>query len=84
MAGAALWYPEGPAHINNIAVPIAVFPAIWAALFFYLMLDRKLGRAWVVAMVLLLVHAGLIGQHFYKVEVAKKAHAAAVKAEPAQ
>lgn len=84
MAGASLWYPDGAAHINNIVVPIAVFPAIWAVLFFYLMLDRKLGRAWTVAMVLLVVHAGLIGQHFYKIETAKEAQAAAAHAEPAK
>ncbi len=84
MAGAALWAPEGPAHINNIVVPIALFPAIWAVLFFYLMLDKKLGRAWMVATVLLLVNAGLIGQNFYKVEAAKKSHAAAPQAEPAR
>lgn len=84
MAGTALWYPEGAAHINNIVLPIVVFPAIWAALFFYLMLDRKLGRAWTVAVVLLVVNAGLIGQNFYKVETAQKAHAAATPAEPAK
>ncbi|MDO9452273.1 MAG: hypothetical protein Q7J29_05375 [Stagnimonas sp.] len=78
MAGASLWYPQGPAQINNIAVPIAVFPAIWAALFFYLMLDNKLGRAWVVAIVLLLVHAGVIGQHVMASMAAKKAETAAV------
>lgn len=73
MAGAALWYPEGAAQINNIAIPIILFPAIWAALFFYLMLDRRLGRAWVVAGVLLIGHAGLIGQHVMAAQAAKKA-----------
>lgn len=79
MAGAALWYPEGAAQINNIAVPIIVFPAIWAALFFYLMLDRRLGRAWVVAVLLLLGHAALIGQHLMAVQAAKKAAAPATE-----
>ncbi len=75
MAGASLWYPQGAAQINNIAVPIIVFPAIWAALFFYLMLDRKLGRAWLVAGVLLFAHAALIGQHLLAVQAAKSAAA---------
>lgn len=83
MAGASLWYPQGPAQINNIAVPIVVFPAIWAALFFYLMLDRRLGRAWTVAVVLLAVHAGLIGQHVMGAMAAKKAAAAPAAAEGA-
>lgn len=84
MAGAALWAPEGSAHINNIIVPIVLFPAIWALLFFYLMLDRKLGRAWLVALVLLAVNASLIGHNFYKVETARKAHATLPQAEPAK
>lgn len=84
MAGTALWAPEGPAHINNIVVPIVLFPAIWAVLFFYLMLDKKIGRAWIVAMVLLVLNGGLIGHNFYKVEMAKKAHPAVPTAEPAK
>lgn len=73
MAGASLWVPQGAAQINNIAVPIIVFPAIWAALFFYLMLDRRLGRAWVVAGLLLAGHTALIGQHVWAAQAAKKA-----------
>ena len=63
MAGGALWVPKGPASIDNIALPILLFPAIWAALFFYLMLDRKLGRAWLVAALLRAGHAALIARH---------------------
>ena len=75
MAGASLWYPQGAAQINNIAVPIFLFPAIWAALFFYLLLDHKLGRAWGVAAVLLLVHGGFIAQHVMAAQAAKTAAA---------
>lgn len=78
MAGASLWYPQGPAQINNIAVPIIVFPAIWATLFFYLMLDRKLGRAWLVAGFLFAGHAALIGQHLMAAQATKKAATPAV------
>ncbi|MBA4284935.1 MAG: hypothetical protein C0434_05325 [Xanthomonadaceae bacterium] len=63
MAGGALWLPEGPARIDNMVLPIVLFPVIWAALFFYLMLDRRLARAWLVAVLLFAGHAGLIAQH---------------------
>lgn len=79
MAGSALWIPKGPASIDNIALPIVAFPAIWAALFFYLMLDRKLARAWLVTVVLFVVHGGLIAQHVLAAQSAKKAAAAVVE-----
>lgn len=63
MAGGALWLPEGPAKIDNMVLPIVLFPMIWAALFFYLMLDRRLARAWLVAGLLLASHAALISWH---------------------
>ncbi|MCX7069716.1 MAG: hypothetical protein NTW01_01805 [Gammaproteobacteria bacterium] len=63
MAGGALWLPEGPAKIDNMVLPIVLFPVIWAALFFYLMLDHRLGRAWLVALLLVAGHAGMIARH---------------------
>lgn len=60
MAGGARWIPKGPAHIDNIVLPVVLFPAIWAALFFYCSLDRKLGRAWAVVIGLLLLNGGMI------------------------
>ncbi|MGQ0696655.1 MAG: hypothetical protein ACT4PZ_00290 [Panacagrimonas sp.] len=64
MAGGALWIPTGAANIDNIVLPIVLFPAIWAALFFYTCLDRNLVRAWLVTLALLLLHAGMIGLEF--------------------
>ncbi len=63
MSGGALWLPKGPAQIDNIVVPIVLFPAIWAALFFYACLDRRLGRAWAVIGALSAVHVGMIALH---------------------
>ena len=65
MAGAALWLPKGPASIDNIVLPMALFPLIWALLFFYLLLDRRLGRAWLVAVLLLAGHGALIASRMY-------------------
>lgn len=63
MCGGALWLPKGPAQIDNIIVPIVLFPAIWAALFFYTCLDRRLGRAWGVVGALSAAHIALIAAH---------------------
>lgn len=64
MAGGALWVPTGAANIDNIVLPIVLFPAIWAALFFYTCLDRNLLRVWLVTLLLLLVNAGMIAGNF--------------------
>lgn len=63
MCGGALWLPKGPAQINNIVLPIVLFPGIWAALFFYACLDRHLVRAWAVMGALSLLHAAAILVH---------------------
>lgn len=66
MAGGALWLPKGRAQIDNLVLPILLFPAIWAVLFFYACLDRRLGRAWAVIGSLSLLHAALIAQHLLR------------------
>ncbi len=65
MAGGALWLPRGAASIDNLVLPIALFPAIWAALFFYASLDRRLGRAYLVVLAIALANAALIGINVY-------------------
>lgn len=64
MAGGAVWIPRGAADIDNLVLPIVLFPAIWAALFFYSVLDRKLARAWGVILALLGVNGVMIGMRF--------------------
>ncbi|WP_091532466.1 hypothetical protein [Fontimonas thermophila] len=63
MAGSALWLPAGPAQIDNLVLPILLFPAIWAALFFCACLARRLTRAWIFIAGIGLLHAALIAQH---------------------
>jgi hypothetical protein len=66
MAGGALWLPKGAAQIDNLVLPIVLFPAIWAVLFFYACLDRRLGRAFAVVGSLAAVHAAMIAMQFVK------------------
>jgi hypothetical protein len=60
MGGGALWLPEGPAKIDNLLLPIVLFPAIWALVFFYACLDRRIGRAYAVVLAAALLNAALI------------------------
>lgn len=66
MAGGTAWLPRGAAQIDNIALPIGFFPLIWAAVFFYTSLDRRLGRAYLVTFALLLVNAGLAALVYFR------------------
>ena len=61
MAAMPLWFPEGAAGIDHLILPLILFPAIWAAAFFYACLAENLGRASVVLIALLLINAAAAG-----------------------
>lgn len=65
MCGAALWVPRGPAQIDNIVLPIVLFPALWAGIFFYSCLDRRLARAYATVGLLCVVHGLAIAAHLW-------------------
>lgn len=73
MCGGALWLPKGTAQIDNLVMPIVLFPAIWAALFFYAYLDRSLARGWAVIGGLSLLHASIIAVYVMQTMQAAKA-----------
>jgi len=64
MAGMALWLPQGAAQIDNLVLPLVLFPLIWAALFFHACLDGKRSRIALVAVGLCVIHAGLVANKF--------------------
>ena len=66
MLGSTVWLPSGAAQIDNLVLPIVLFPLIWTALFLYALLAERLGRAYIVVTVLCVVHAALIATHFWK------------------
>lgn len=47
-AAMPLWVPKGSGGINHLALPLFFMPAIWAVIFFYTLLDRKLTRVMAV------------------------------------
>lgn len=73
MAGMALWLPGGSAEIDNLVLPLLLFPLIWAALFFHACLDSRLSRVVIVAVGLCAVHAGLIAHKALETPAAKEA-----------
>lgn len=63
MAGAPVWFPAGAAGINSVAVPLVLYPLIWAGLFFYACLSQKLKRAWLVISAIVLLNTVIILWH---------------------
>lgn len=61
MAGGAVWMPKGAAGVDNIVMPLVLFPAIWAVLFFYGCLTTRIKRAAIVMGVLIATQVAAIG-----------------------
>jgi len=66
MVGGALWLPAGVADVNNLVLPVVLFPLLWTAFFLYACLDKKLARAYAVVGVLVLMNAALVAWHLFE------------------
>ncbi|HEX5651249.1 MAG TPA: hypothetical protein VFX69_16445 [Steroidobacteraceae bacterium] len=57
MGGANLWVPPGAGGVNDIVLPILLYPAVWTALFFYACFERRIGRGYAIVGGLTALHA---------------------------
>jgi hypothetical protein len=64
MAGGALWLPVGRAQVNNLVLPVVLFPLLWTALFLYACLDKQLKRAYAIVGALIVANGLLLAWHF--------------------
>ena len=48
MGGANLWLPPGAGGVNDIVLPILLYPAVWTALFFYACFERRIWRGYAI------------------------------------
>ena len=64
MTGSALWLPPGDAQVNNLVLPIVLFPLLWTALFLYACLDKRLTRAYVFIGLLVVANVVLLARHW--------------------
>lgn len=58
MAAMSLWLPEGNANIDHLIVPVILFPLIWSAVFFYVILENNMKKVSLI-MALLFLGNGL-------------------------
>ncbi len=64
MMGMAVWFPKGTAEVDNIVLPLLLFPLLVVSIFLYAVLDRKLSRMVGVMLALLALHAVILARHF--------------------
>lgn len=63
-AAMPLWLPEGSAGVDHIVLPIVLFPAVWAVIFFYSILETNQLRALITLSVALLLNTALVVSAF--------------------
>ncbi|MEO0973728.1 MAG: hypothetical protein AAFX85_11590 [Pseudomonadota bacterium] len=64
MASTPLWMPQGGSGVDNIVFALVLFPAYWAAAFFYVLIEQSMARASAVMVVVLAVSAFAIFRAF--------------------
>ena len=57
MGGANLWLPPGAGGVNDIVLPILLYPAVWTGLFFYACFERRIWRGYTIVGGLTALHA---------------------------
>ena len=60
MGAMPLWFPAGAAGVDHLIFPLILFPALWAAAFFYAILAENMRHAALVMTALALVNAACI------------------------
>lgn len=64
MASMPLWLPGGAAGIDNLIIPLLLFPALWAGYFLYSLMEARPLRGLVVIAALIAVNAAVIYNRF--------------------
>lgn len=64
MLAMAVWFPPGAGKVNNIIMPLVMFPLIWATLFFYCYLGNNLIKIFRILLLLLLLNGAILAFQF--------------------
>ncbi|MEM6677506.1 MAG: hypothetical protein AAF675_06505 [Pseudomonadota bacterium] len=61
-AAMPIWLPEGAAGIDHLVIPIVLFPATWALIFFYAVMETRPFRMVVVFVAGTIVNLAFVAQ----------------------
>ncbi len=64
MLAMAVWFPAGIGNVNNIMMPLIMFPLIWSVLFFYTYLTPVMQRAWWLLLTLVAINSAILAYQF--------------------
>ena len=64
MASTPLWFQKGAAQVDHLVFAIILFPAYWAAAFFYVVMEASVRRAGLVMGALIAFNTALIASSF--------------------
>lgn len=79
MASTPLWFPKGAAQVDHLVFAIILFPAYWAAAFFYAVMDASVRRAGVAMGAVIALNAALITASFIRAPADEPAAGAAAE-----
>lgn len=65
MAATPVWMPAGIGGVDNLVLPIILFPLLWAIPFFYALLAVNLIRAWIILIVLSVLNGAIVSTAFF-------------------
>ncbi|GAB2680667.1 hypothetical protein [Aliiglaciecola aliphaticivorans] len=65
MLAMAVWFPPGVGKVNNIMLPLVLFPLIWAFLFFYTYLTTDLRKAQWLLVALFMINSLTLAYQFW-------------------
>jgi hypothetical protein len=64
MLAMAVWYPPGAGNVNNIMMPLVLFPLIWAISFFYTYLATDMRKAQIWLILLFVINSAILAFQF--------------------
>lgn len=59
-----LWYPPGPGKVDNLVLPVLLFPLVWVILCVHACMDRRLLRIFFIMLALLVINGSMIALKF--------------------
>lgn len=65
MCGSVLWLPAGAAQVNNLVIPVLIFPLLCTLSFIYILVDSRPARAFSVLGLMVVGHLAMLALHLW-------------------
>lgn len=58
--GGAVWLPKGAAQVNNLVLPVVLFPLLWAGMFLYACSEPRLSRGYAIVGAIIAINFAIV------------------------